>query len=293
MKHTGIISAIHLLVLLAITANTSAQPYRISHLGVDDGLSNNYIVSLAQDRKGYIWIATESGLNRFDGQQFIIYNKNNSGLSSNELNALLADPKQDKIWIGTQRDGLCCFDYETETITCIKTGESQLASNDIPYLARALDGGIWITHYHMGIQHYDIQKKQFSAAYNYKTIKGLPGRYWIGMDDGEGNLYIGHVTDGLSIIDMKRNTFRNYRHDPHNPNSIPGDEVYSICIDHNKNIWVGTNKGAALFHPDTQQFTVFQHKKEDEYSLLPGTVMDIKQMKNGDLWFGTSMGGIR
>ena len=72
-----------------------------------------------------------------------------------------------------------------------------------------------------GIQHYDIQKKQFSAAYNYKTIKGLPGRYWIGMDDGEGNLYIGHVTDGLSIIDMKRNTFRNYRHDPHNPNSIP------------------------------------------------------------------------
>lgn len=292
MKHTGIISAIHLLVLLAITANTSAQPYRISHLGVDDGLSNNYIVSLAQDRKGYIWIATESGLNRFDGQQFIIYNKNNSGLSSNELNALLADPKQDKIWIGTQRDGLCCFDYETETITCIKTGESQLASNDIPYLARALDGGIWITHYHMGIQHYDIQKKQFSAAYNYKTIKGLPGRYWIGMDDGEGNLYIGHVTDGLSIIDMKRNTFRNYRHDPHNPNSIPGDEVYSICIDHNKNIWVGTNKGAALFHPDTQQFTVFQHKKEDEYSLLPGTVMDIKQMKNGDLWFGTSMGGI-
>ena len=89
MKHTGIISAIHLLVLLAITANTSAQPYRISHLGVDDGLSNNYIVSLAQDRKGYIWIATESGLNRFDGQQFIIYNKNNSGLSSNELNAYL------------------------------------------------------------------------------------------------------------------------------------------------------------------------------------------------------------
>jgi ligand-binding sensor domain-containing protein len=75
MKHTGIISAIHLLVLLAITANTSAQPYRISHLGVDDGLSNNYIVSLAQDRKGYIWIATESGLNRFDGQQFIICNK--------------------------------------------------------------------------------------------------------------------------------------------------------------------------------------------------------------------------
>lgn len=292
MKHTGIIFIVFFLSVLAASANVSAQPYRISHLGVDDGLSNNYIVSLTQDRKGYIWIATESGLNRFDGQQFIVYNKSNSGLSSNELNALLADPKQDKIWIGTQRDGLCCFDYESEKITCLKTGESQLASNDIPYLARASDGGFWITHYHMGIQHYDTQKNQFSAAYNYKTIKGLPGRYWTGLDDGEGNLYIGHVTDGLSIIDMKRNTFRNYRHDPHNPNSIPGDEVYSICIDRNKNVWVGTNKGAALFNPATQQFTAFRHNEEDEYSLLPGTVMDIKQMKNGDLWFGTSMGGI-
>lgn len=292
MKHTGIIFIVFFLSVLAASANVSAQPYRISHLGVDDGLSNNYIVSLTQDRKGYIWIATESGLNRFDGQQFIVYNKSNSGLSSNELNALLADPKQDKIWIGTQRDGLCCFDYESEKITCLKTGESQLASNDIPYLARASDGGIWITHYHMGIQHYDTQKNQFSAAYNYKTIKGLPGRYWTGLDDGEGNLYIGHVTDGLSIIDMKRNTFRNYRHDPHNPNSIPGDEVYSICIDRNKNVWVGTNKEAALFNPATQQFTAFRHNEEDEYSLLPGTVMDIKQMKNGDLWFGTSMGGI-
>lgn len=78
MKHTNILFMIFFLSILAAPANISAQPYRISHLGVDDGLSNNYIVSLAQDRKGYIWIATESGLNRFDGQQFIVYNKSNS-----------------------------------------------------------------------------------------------------------------------------------------------------------------------------------------------------------------------
>lgn len=99
MKHTGIIFTIFLLRILGTYAYVPVQPYRISHLDVSNGLSNNYVVSLAQDRKGYIWIATESGLNRFDGQQFIVYNKSNSGLSSNELNALLADPEQDKIWI--------------------------------------------------------------------------------------------------------------------------------------------------------------------------------------------------
>ena len=291
MKHIGIISAICFLIISVVLTSASAQPYRISHFGMEDELSNNYVVSLAQDRKGYIWIATESGLNRFDGQQFIVYNKTNSGLSSNELNAVLADPVEDKIWIGTQRDGLCCFDYATETIVCAKTDNSELASNDIPYLAQASDGGIWITHYHMGIQHYDSRKNQFTN-YDMSTVKGLPRRYWTAKDDAQGNLYVGHVLDGLSIIDMKKMTVRNFRHDPNNPNSIPGNEVFSICIDRNKNVWVGTNQGAALFNPSNQQFTLFQHKKGEECSLLPGTVMDIKQMKNGDIWFATSMGGI-
>lgn len=292
MKHISTISVIWFLNVLTLLANTTAQPYRIHHFGVENGLSNNYVVSLAQDRKGYIWIATESGLNRFDGQEFIIYNKSNSGLSSNELNAVLADPETDKIWIGTQRDGICCFDYATEEITELRLENGDaLSSNDIPYLALASDGGIWITHYHMGIQHYDTRKKEFTT-YDWNTVKGLPRKYWTAMDDAQDNLYVGHVLDGLSIIDLKKKTCRNYRHQPDNPHSIPGDEVYSICIDHNKNVWVGTNQGAALFNPQTEQFTVFRHKNEDPYSLLPGTVMDIKQMKNGDIWFATSMGGI-
>lgn len=291
MKHIGIVSAICLFMMAAFST-ASAQPHHILHFGVEDGLSNNYIVSLTQDRKGYIWIATESGLNRFDGQQFIIYNKENSGMSSNELNAVLADPAEDKVWIGTQRDGLCCFDYATEKITNLRLEDKTgLSSNDIPYLALASDSGIWITHYHMGIQHYNPRKQAFTS-YDWNTVKDLPRRYWTAMDDAQGNLYVGHVLDGLSIIDMKKMTFENYRHDPDNPNSIPGDEVYSICIDRNKNVWVGTNRGAALFNPATRQFTVFRHKKEDAYSLLPGTVMDIKQMKNGDIWFATSMGGV-
>ena len=294
MKHIGIIYIICFLNIMvgALITTASAQPHRISHFGVENGLSNNYVVSLTQDRKGYIWIATESGLNRFDGQQFTVYNKSNSGLSSNELNAVLADPAEDKVWIGTQRDGLCCFDYSTESITNLKAEDgNKLVSNDIPYLAPASDGGIWITHYHMGIQHYDPREQTFTN-YNWNNVKGLPRRYWTARDDGQGNLYVGHVLDGLSIIDMKKMILRNFRHDPNDPNSIPGDEVYSICIDHNKNVWVGTNKGIALFNPDTQQFTVFRHKKDDDDSLLPGTVMDIKQMKNGEIWFATSMGGI-
>lgn len=118
MKHTYSFS-ISLLLSFIYLFHASAQPYVIKRLGVEDGMSSNYVVSVTQDKKGYLWIATESGLNRFDGRQFNIYTKNNSGLSGNELNVVLADPYENKVWIGTQRDGLCYFDYETETISRI------------------------------------------------------------------------------------------------------------------------------------------------------------------------------
>ena len=106
MKHTYSFS-ISLLLSFIYLFHASAQPYVIKRLGVEDDMSSNYVVSVTQDKKGYLWIATESGLNRFDGRQFNIYTKNNSGLSGNELNVVLADPYENKVWIGTQRDGLC------------------------------------------------------------------------------------------------------------------------------------------------------------------------------------------
>lgn len=275
--------------VFAILSITYAQDRHIKHFGVEDGLSNNYVVDITQDINGYLWIATEAGLNRFNGNDFTIYNKSNSGLSSNELNTLLADPSGDKIWIGTQRDGLCYFDYETETISRLKA--KGMLTNDITQLLPAHDGGIWIVHYHLGIDHYNPKSEKFTT-YSTENVKGLSGCNWVAADDGNGNLYVGHTNDGLSIISLKSRTACNFRHDPNNPNSIPGNEIRSICIDRNKNIWIGTDQGLALFNPQNKQFINFKHETDNANSLLPGTVMNIKELKNGDLWVATNMGGI-
>ena len=273
----------------SILSITYAQDRHIKHFGVEDGLSNNYVVDIIQDKNGYLWIATEAGLNRFNGNDFTIYNKSNSGLSSNELNTLLADPNEDKIWIGTQRDGLCYFDHKTETISRLKV--KGMLTSDITQLLPANDGGIWIVHYHLGIDHYNPKSEKFTT-YSTDNVKGLSGCNWVAADDGNGNLYVGHTNEGLSIISLKNRTACNFRHDPNNPNSIPGNEVRSICIDRNMNIWIGTDKGLALFNPQNKRFTVFRHEMEKLNSLLPGTVMNIKELKNGDLWIATNMGGV-
>lgn len=286
MKYTALFLSLWLCNLIIL-----AQPFSIKRLGVEDGMSSNYVVSVTQDRKGYIWIATESGLNRFDGKQFNVYTKNNSGLTGNELNAVLADPYEDKVWIGTQRDGLCFFDYATETICSIPPSEHYMLSNDITDLDVATDGGLWITHYHFGVDYYDRKTKQFTP-YSSKDVQGLTGNNWTSAEDGKGHLYIGHHQRGLSIVSLKERTAKNYQHDPEDPYSLPDNEVRALCIDNNQNVWVGTDKGLALFNPQTERFTVFKHISGKEDSLLSGQVMDICQMKDGTLWIGTNLGGV-
>ena len=55
-----------LLYLLLLPALLTAQPYAVRQLGIEKGLSNNYVVSIAQDKEGFLWFATEEGLNKFD-----------------------------------------------------------------------------------------------------------------------------------------------------------------------------------------------------------------------------------
>ena len=90
------------LILLVSIIQIEAQNYSVRSLGVEQGLSCNYVVSMAQDKYGFLWFATEEGLNRFDGNRFFSYYKRNGemGLSSSELNCVIDDAKETILWIG-------------------------------------------------------------------------------------------------------------------------------------------------------------------------------------------------
>ncbi len=267
---------------------------RIMHLNSNDGLSNDYVKSMTQAQNGSIWIATEAGLNRFDGHSFQIYTKDNSGLSSNELNYVLYDPTPNVIWIATQRDGLCYYHYPTDSIYHVSTANG-LVTNDITHLSPAHDGGIWVTHYYLGIQHFSLNDGEKKERYTYNNLSGdpMPHTNWTAVDDKNGHLYVGHAQEGgMSIIDINTKECRNFRSEAGNRNSLPGNEVFAICIDRNGIVWAGTDNGVASFNPATGLFTRMQHKPDDQESLLPGMIMDIRQMDNGDIWFASSQGGV-
>ena len=276
--------------LLLLSLYLKAQPGNIGHYGVEEGLPNNYIIDITQDGQGFIWIATESGLSRFDGRDFTAYTKNNSGIISNALNTLLYDYDSNQLWIGSQREGISILDLTDHTFTNLTTIEG-LATNDVTHIAHAGDNGIWITHYHVGVEYFDLSTRQLTPFLDH-DIKGMKSQNWCSFDDENGNLFVGHAFDGLSIIDIKNKTAHNIRHQPGNPKSLPGNTVRTIYRDSKCNIWVGTNNGLALFNPETEEFTSFQHNPSDPNSIGANYIHSIREMHDGNLWISTDMAGV-
>lgn len=287
MKNISFIITLFFIVSLSSLEKISAQPYTIKRLGMEDGLSSNYTQKIIQDQKGYIWVATSSGLNRFDGQKFILYGQDNHKTEQNWINGLLADPTNDNVWVGTDQ-GLFYFDYPTGSMMPHATPLSHLDKN-ITGLTAATDSGIWITHHTAGVIHWSAQD---TTCYTPQTVLGLKGPFQTAVDDGNGNLYIGHSEKGLSIVSIKNNFCKNYRHIPGNQNSLPDNSVNVIYKDKSHNIWLGTNNGLVLFNPQKESFTTFRQMEDNEHSLLGNQVADIKQMNDGTLWISTYLGGV-
>lgn len=272
-----------------------AQPYTVKQLGIEKGLSNNYVVSIAQDKLGFLWFATEEGLNKFDGTRFITYFKDEhekrQGITGNELNCLLDDPEDSVLWIGTQRAGLNAYDYVNDVFTFYQHDENDpesLSTDDVTKVVAAADGNLWITTYWQGVDYFDKKTGKFSH-YNTRTVPGFASdNIWSVADGGDGKLYIGHVYHGLSILSVKDKKVKNFMHDPVDPTSLPGNGVTCIYKDISGNIWVGTDKGLALFNPEAENFIRFRSNEESTLH----TVFDIRQFDGNKLWLAIEFGGI-
>ena len=295
-------SASILFLFLLSSFQLIAQSHSVKRLGIEQGLSNNYVVSITQDKQGFLWFATEEGLNKFDGTRFTTYYKNdlaqnNQGITGNELNRVYADTKRPIIWIATQRDGLNAYNYNEQTFTAYQHNPENphsLITNDVTDISPSTqhDDGLWISTYYRGIEYLDITSGQFTH-YNKSTVPGLPcDQTWTVLDGGDGNLYIGHVGSGFSIFSPKDKSVKNFRNEAGNPMSLPGNDVFCIIKDANGNIWLGTNNGLALYDAANENFIMFKNNKNDKYATLCSRILSIRQLKDNRLWIASELNGI-
>ncbi|WP_442588415.1 hybrid sensor histidine kinase/response regulator transcription factor [Pedobacter sp. AW31-3R] len=277
------------LILFFYTALLFGQPDKARYLSLQEGLSSQQVLDVAHDKYGFIWVATELGLNRFASNSFKQYYKSEKadGLSvnSNEINTLLYD--DDQLYIGTRANGLNVLDMKTNKFSYYLHDPDDLhslATNDITDIIKSKDGRLWLSTYHQGVQRFDPVKKRFER-FNRKRIPSLPeNSIWTLCEDQQGLLYIGHVNKGLSIfhpgdgkvelLDVQNTKGR-----------LPDNEVKALFRDSKNNIWIGTRKGLAVYNPLKKNIQHISLASKAKNKVEP-FVYAIKEI-DGAIWVGT------
>lgn len=231
------------------------QPNHVRFFSLQDGLTNQQVLDVVHDEDGYLWVATELGLNRFAGKAFKSYyasdNQDGRSINSNEINTLLYDDQ--KIYIGTRSNGLNVLDLHTNKFSYYlhdPADPKSIATNDITDIIKSKNGNLWIATYHQGLQHFDPIKKEF-RRYNRKNFPKLPeNSIWSLVEDKKNTLYIGHVNKGLSILDPTTGVLKHLT-SQNTANQLADNEVKILYCDRYDNIWIGTRKGLSIYHPLT------------------------------------------
>uniref|UniRef100_A0A832G8I5 histidine kinase n=1 Tax=Ignavibacterium album TaxID=591197 RepID=A0A832G8I5_9BACT len=288
-----------LLFLLLITLLSGfgiAQPYklRFDHLTTNDGLSNNNVSHILQDKKGFLWISTKNGLNRYDGRNFKYFNYipgEVNSLSDNEINFVLEDSKGN-FWIATQ-DGLNVLDPLTEKVNQFAYN-NLLSSNELTALAEDKFGNIWIGT-RKGLNRFNTKTKEITSFKtdpadkkslrnnNIKTI----------CSDKNGNLWIGTVK-GLYRFDFQSSSFQVFLNDSLNSNSIASNVISYIAEDRNGNLWVGTLNGLSkvIQSGDEINFENYFFDDGTETTKKLNRIRSFDDDSKGNLWIGTIGGGL-
>lgn len=280
---------------IILHAATMQGENNLLHLGRDCGLSNNYIMSIAQDHNGFVWVSTESGLNRFDGTRFTPIKSEEGSLAADELNRIAFDPESNTLYICTQRNGLDALDCDSYIFTHYNDSSHRgnLASNGITDIAPASNGIVWVATYTSGLDRLDTKNGK-STHFNSQTVKGwCDNKLWTVKLSSDGKkIYLGHVDGGFSIFIPGEKRFKNYKHTPTDPTSLPGNNVRDILVDPIGNVWIGTDKGLALFNPEKGNFTVFRHNPSEPGSLVSDVIHHLSRTSDGRLWISTENGGL-
>ena len=152
-----------LLLPLSLKAQNSLH-VKFDVLTTDDGLSQGMVNSILQDKYGFMWFASNDGLNRYDGKKFTVYKNDpndNNTIAENFIRFLFEDSKG-RIWVATAGSGLDLFDRKTETFTHFKYNAkdpNSISDNSITCIDEDPTGGIWVGTLH-GLNRLVIKEKK-------------------------------------------------------------------------------------------------------------------------------------
>ncbi len=286
----------------------------------EEGLCNNLIFSILEDKSGNIWFGSYGGgLSKYDGKSFTHFTEK-EGLSNNGVYSILED-KNGNLWFGTKGGGVNKYDGKSFSHYTQKEG---LSSNVVLSILADKNGNIWFGTKGGGVCRYDAghsvnggigklgmfthftEKEGLSNNIVRRILEDKNGSIWFGTDGGGLTKYDGNIVEAVERgekiplqlrQDLKKVNGKYVKSFTHftEKEGLSNNSVYSILEDKRGNLWIGTAGGgvtkydpSAKLRTGSESFTHFI----DKDGLSNNSVVSMLEDKKGNLWFGTGGGGI-
>ncbi|WJJ97717.1 hybrid sensor histidine kinase/response regulator transcription factor [Algibacter luteus] len=301
--------------------------YKFSHISDTDGLSQNSVVAIHQDKLGQIWFGTRDGLNKYDGEEFTVYRHqkdNKSSISNNGVLCIEGD-RNGFIWVGTSF-GLNRYDPKKNAFKTYFLNEKAryLGNNMIKVIKELSKNEIWIVS-SSGVSIYNdktdtfntiLKKNNITSILETKsgilligTTKGLlrlldkeNGNYQfeniIGteslfvqdmVETADGNILLGTQMMSVLKYDISKNSVQ-----PYFEKFLLKDKnknVRKLLFDDNGELWIATYNGIQISNNQKHLIALYNDDNDDK-SINDNFIKTLFKDNTGVIWIGTYYGGI-
>jgi ligand-binding sensor domain-containing protein/serine phosphatase RsbU (regulator of sigma subunit) len=275
--------------LVIIIGKTSAGDYKISHYSVKQGLSQSVIHSIFQDSRGFIWVGTQDGLNRFDGYKFISYQHNPSDTStlSDSWIYSVAEDRDGNLWIGTRR-GLNKYIFAENRFIRYQHSvhDPSIPYKDNVYGVAVAANGMVYTNTPPLINLFNPQTGQYTHYLNSLPIaQNVEDQSHPIIFDYDGDLWASS-TMGLICFNPRQKEFRNFTVE--NGSGMVDNSILSVFQDLQGRIWAGTATGFFIFDKKSEKILTHNISQLNRPIWGRTLVQDAK----GNYWVGTQGSGM-
>lgn len=314
------------LLFWGVTGSVVAQSYYFRHYQVEQGLSNNTVFCVAQDQKGFVWLGTKDGLNRFDGYSFKVFRNistDSNSIGDSFVRSLFIDQK-DTLYAGT-RNGLYRYDPRLEKFTSLVKGieevrdirkdregniwfiEGQnirvlLAGKQTlksfkhlpPFAATSIcfdnQGQVWVATANGALMHYQTKSDDFKY-YSVITPSNDPSQSWIEKIylTKNNNILIGTANHGAFMFNTNNHNLR-----PLSEKSHPAAGVYvrDFAEPNDSTYWVATEAGIFIYNHQSNKLQQIQKDFQNPFTISDNAVYSLCMDKESGVWVGTYFGGL-
>lgn len=279
----------------AFEGHTQDIDLKFTHLNTDEGLSTGTVNCVFKDSKGFIWIGTVDGLNRYNAYSIKIFKTDPDDPTSigGNIISTIAEDHLGRIWVGTRTGGISIFDWETETFSHYRnTADPNSLSNN--YVRKILidDQKNVLVGTTSGLNIYNWEDDTFDRLLHdpenistishdavFSIVQDAPGSYWVGTHSG-----------GVDYFDLKTRSFKHYNYVENYDMGLTNRKP--LMKDSSGNIWIGTDgEGAYRYNPGKDAFTHFEYSA-NKNGLKSNIVTCFHEDDLGRIFIGTDGAGI-